>query len=182
MKNYIQNIFICTILALVTNCAYIQSNKEDSRGALIFSILQNSQTNLTETLRSVVYIAKVDPATFQGKCVDSFYGAMTATNYYDLNYKALMDSVSTNRASAVAKAYATSSSCNHLGFSGLGAEQATDNSVKFKAYFCDASYSACSDNAIAGKINGSSIIGKGSDGVTRGLAFDCSSRPNGFCL
>ncbi len=176
MKNFTL-VGLFAVLIGLQNCAYIKSNEQDSKGALLFSLVQNSQNSFKpETLKSTVYIEKTDASTFKGNCFDSFYGTMTAANYYDLNYKAMMDA-----SSAIAKAYSTSSTCSQLGFAGLGADQSLSNGVKFKVYYCDASYSPCSDNAITGKINGSSVIGKGSDGVTRGSAFDCSARPNWFC-
>ncbi len=182
MKRFLQILSITAILTNLVSCAYIKSQEQDSKGALLFSLLQNAPNNFKpETLKSVVYLAKTDISTFQGTCVDSFYGTITAANYYDMNYKAMMDAVAAAPTGAPAKAYATSSSCSQLGFAGLGADQAANSGVKYKAYYCDASYSACSDNAITGKINGASIIGKGSDGVVRGSAFDCTARPNWFC-
>lgn len=157
----------------ILDCAYIKSNEQDSKGALLFSLIQNSQNNFkSDNLKSTVYLEKVDASTFKGNCFDSFYGTITASNYYDLNYKLIP---------SIARAYSSSSTCSQLGFAGLGADQSLNSGVKYKVYYCDASYSPCSDNAITGKINGVSIIGKGTDGSTKGSAFDCTSRPNWFC-
>lgn len=181
---FIISIFAFSILVLSNNCNYIQSQKQDAKGATLLSLLQNSDRKFApESLKSVVYVTRNDLINFQATCVDSFVGLMTASNYYDINYKEKMIAVTSNAPiPAVAKAYSTSKTCSQLGFTGLGADQASaKDNVYYKAYYCDASYSPCSDTIITAKLSGSSVIDAGSDGVKRGSAFDCTPRPNWFC-
>lgn len=141
MKEFILYVIkLFTLLSL--HLIFLQCSKWDpepnERAALYILLLQNPGD---KNIQSIVEMNLRDINSYEGKCLDSFFG-ITAGAYLNVFYPP------ESRDTEFRKVRGSTMTCSRMGFSG-GAENRIDGrQVSFRSYFCGPLSSLCPSRAI----------------------------------
>jgi len=128
---------LTTIILLWANCLQLQREEKDDTGMLLANLLTPTSGN-----ESVVFMEQTDPYTFNGYCLDSFYGIVSADSYYNMHGGVPQADMGVYQASAL-----SAGSCSALGFSGGYLIQDSEN-LSFMKYECGPQGTHCKTAAI----------------------------------
>ena len=131
------NIIAISMLALAVNCLQLHKEEKDDTGMLLANLLTPTSGN-----ESVVFMEQTDPFTFNGYCLDSFYGIVSADSYYNMHGGLPQTDMGVFQASAL-----SADSCSTLGFSGGYLIEDSEN-LRFMKYDCGPQGSHCKTAAI----------------------------------
>ncbi len=147
-----------TIFSCLMGCS---SPKEADGKALLINILLNgTQTSEYPNVVSVIELQRVDPTSFQGRCIDTFLG-ITAYQFYVNNSSFLMGKNDTESR----RTASTSKKCIDLGFRDPGGYVVSSTGgVSLTTYECSPKNTVCSVSTLNTQLGPSNPNPKGNFG------------------
>jgi hypothetical protein len=150
--------FSLTIFSILMGCS---SPKEADGKALLINILLNgTQTSEYANVVSVIELQRVDPTSFQGRCIDTFLG-ITAYQFYVNNSYFLSGKKDTESK----RTASTSKKCIDLGFRDPGGYVVSSTGgISFTTYECSPKNTVCSVSSLNAQLGSSNSNPKGAFG------------------
>ena len=137
------------------------SPKEADGKALLLNILLNgTQSSEYANVVSVIELERVDPTSFQGRCIDTFLG-ITAYQFYVNNSYFLLGKNDTESK----RTASTSKKCIDLGFRDPGGYVIpSTGGISFTTYECSPKNTVCSVSTLNAQLGSSNPYPKGKFG------------------